>query len=264
MGNPTPIKIIKSDVSAIEVAKYYLKVELSKLFPNIRHEEIENSINTLKESKILPLLEAISFTYHLNGVYYNITRDGYIWNEEEWDVENLIYFGMDTNINKLISSSEIGGKAPNLRDYLLNYFKNFPNDPENLSSLKPTNKKIEFSKLLLREKEGKILTLDGSHRLTEMLLQGYKTVQAYVAHPIDNKVKDTDRKVVIGSSTFILLTILYKNGSETERSAVETIVKQLIARSTDGIEQVQKFWIDRQEDEEIKNSGKNILSQLIG
>jgi len=111
----------------------------------------------------------------------------------------------------------------------------------------------------MKEQEGKIQMLDGSHRLIEMLLADKEVVTAYVGHPSSKEAeeKSTSR---IGNSTFILLTIMYKRGNPEERTAVVTLVKQLIHNSVDGKNAVQKYWVDVQRDEEIKEAGIAILN----
>ena len=261
-SNPLPVRVINENVSQLEVAKYYLKVEFAKLFPDASVETIQSGIDNLNDTKILPLLEAISFTFHLNGVHQNITRTGFIWKEEEWDVSQLVMTGMDPNVNKVIFNPEVNGDSIKFKNYLLKYFdENTETDPEGLFSYKPSKREIHFPKLIMNERMGKILMLDGSHRLTEMLLNGVKTVRAYVGHPT-GEIQDDDQKIRVGDSTYILMTIAYKKGTAAEKEAVLTVVKQLVSRSIDGKEAIQKYWIDRQRDEEIKKAGKEILDNL--
>lgn len=47
-----PIKILRENVSALEIAKYYLEVEFSSLFKDIPAEQITKSINNLKDNHI--------------------------------------------------------------------------------------------------------------------------------------------------------------------------------------------------------------------
>lgn len=261
---PKPIKVINDNIPPLNVAKYYLEVELFKLFKNstdVMADTICETVQNLSESKIWALLEAISFTYHLNGVFYNISRDNYVWKEEAWNVKNLILTGMDSKTNKVIFSKEVNGDTLKFKNHLLNYFKiTGEDDPEGLLSYRPSKKVIVFKKLIMKEQEGKIQMLDGSHRLIEMVLAGIEEVTAYVGHPSS---KEAEEKPIsrMGNSTFILLTIMFKKGSQEERAAVVTLLKQLIRNSVDGRAAVQKYWIDVQRDEEIKEAGIGILSE---
>lgn len=226
-----PIGVINENVSPVNVARYYLEIELLKLFKKsteIMAESIKETVQNLSESKVWALLEAMSFTYHLNGVFYNISRDNYTWKEEVWHVRDLILIGMDSKANKVISE-KVNGDA------------------------------FKFNKLIMKEQDGKIQMLDGSHRLTEMLLANIEEVVAYVGHPITKKAEEKPISR-IGNSTFILLTIMFKQGNSEERKSVVMLVKQLIRNSVDGRDAVQKYWVDVQRDEEIKEAGITILN----
>ncbi len=259
---PEPIKILKKNINPITVAKYYLKVEFFKLFGSNSEgivNTVSDTIENLSESKTWALLEAMSFTYHLNGVFHNISRKNYVWNEEVWHIEDLMFTGMDSKTNKVIFSKEINGDVLKFKEYLLKYFKNAStDDPEGLMSYKPSNTKIQFEKLIMKERGEKILMIDGSHRLVEMLLSDKDEVTAYVGHPISEK--DNEQIIVrAGKSIFILLTILFKRGNKNEKDAILTVMKQLINTSTDGYENAVQYWIERQRDEEIKSAGVEVL-----
>ncbi|MFC1622008.1 hypothetical protein ACFL13_01305 [Patescibacteria group bacterium] len=258
-----PIKIIVENVPSVDVARYYLEVEFSNIFKdpttNEVSEAIVKTIQELPTNKIWALLEAISFTFRLNGVFYIIGRDSYTWNEEIWHVKDLILTGMDSRANKVIFSDKVNGDSLKFKNYLLNYFeKADDSDPEGLLSYKPSGKKMVFEKLLMKEQDGKIHILDGSHRLTEMLLADKEEVVAYVGHP---NTREAEKHPIarVGSSIFILLTILFKKGNTGERKAVLTVLKQLVNNSVDGSENAIKYWIDRQRDSEIKEAGESIL-----
>ena len=67
---PEPIKVINENIPSLDVAKYYIEIELFKLFKkstNTTAHAIRETIQNLSESKIWALLEAMSFTYHLSS-----------------------------------------------------------------------------------------------------------------------------------------------------------------------------------------------------
>ncbi len=262
-SSPRPIRVINENVSPVDVARYYIEIELFKLFKKstkLMASTIKETIQSLSENKIWALLEAMSFTYHLNGVFYNISRDNYTWKEEIWHVKDLILTGMDSKANKVIFSEQIKGDVLKFKEYLSNYFqKAGEDDPEGLLSYRPSKKEIVFEKLIMKEQEGKIQMLDGSHRLTEMLLANIEEVTAYVGYPLS---KQAEEKPIsrIGNSTFILLTIMFKRGNPEEHKAVVTLIQQLMRNSVDGRDAVQKYWVDVQRDEEIKKAGINLLN----
>ena len=258
-----PVKLLREDIPKVEIAKYYLEVEFSKLFKSVDIKRINETIDNLKETKVWALLEAVSFTYHLNGVFFKLAREGYVWHEEIWNVSDVLLTGMDTNVNKVIFSQEVKGDAIKFKNYLLNYFQvHKENDPENLFSYRPTKSEIKYTKLLATRRDNKIAMLDGSHRLTEMLLNDIKEVHIYVGHPIEG-IPEENKKTLIGNSALILLTILYKQGNEEEKKAVLTVVKEIIAKTINGREATQKYWVDNIYNDEFKEVGLKLLSESI-
>ncbi len=264
-ANLMPVRVITQHVPATAVARYYLEVEFSKLFKvdtSEIAEVITKSLQELSENSVWALLEAMSFTYHLNGVFYKVSKENYSWHEEVWQIKDVILTGMDQKANKVIFSEEVNGDPVKFKSYLQNYFKTVgTKDSEGLLSYKPSNKDVRFKKLLMIEEQGKLKMLDGSHRLVEMFLTGSEEITAYVGHPKSETLERT-AKARVGNSTFILLTILFKQGTESEKKAVMTVTNQLLKNTTDGKDAVQKFWVDRQRDEEIKSAGLEILSTL--
>lgn len=256
-----PVRLLRENISKIEVAKYYLEIEFSKLFENVGVNLINETIDNLTESKIWALLEAMSFTYRLNGVFFKLAREGYTWNEEIWNVGDVLLTGMDSNVNKVIFSEEVKGDALKFKNYLLTYFDtNKESDPQKLFSYKPTNRELKYTKLIATRKDNKIAMLDGSHRLTEMLLSDTKEVHIFVGHPVEG-IPEESKKTLIGNSTLILLTILYKQGDEEEKKAVLTVVKEIIAKTLDGKDATQKYWVDNIYNDEFKKVGENLLKE---
>lgn len=166
---------------------------------------------------------------------------------------------MDPGVNKVIFSEEVNGDAVKFKNYLLTYFATHSeDDPQKLFSYKPTNKELKYPKLIAARKDTKIAMLDGSHRLTEMLLNDKSEVNMFVEHPIDGVPEETKRSL-IGYSTLIQLTILYKQGNEEEKKAALTVVREIMNKTLDGKEAVQKYWVDRMHDDQIRIAGEELL-----
>lgn len=265
MSNPSnlnPVRVLRENISALEIAKYYLEIEFSKLFKTMDVALVHESLDKLAESKVWALLEAISFTYHLNGVFFKLAREGYTWNEELWSVGAIVLTGMDTHVNKVIYSEEVKGDAIKFKNYLLNYFeKNKDSDPQKLFSYKPTNKEMRYTKLIATRRNNKIAMLDGSHRLTELLLNGTKEVHLFVGHPSGAEPEES-KKTLIGNSTLILLKMLYTQGNDEEKQAVLTVVKEIIAKTLNGKEAARRYWIENiYNDEALKQIGERLLKE---
>ncbi|MHC1716703.1 MAG: hypothetical protein AB9915_02355 [Candidatus Dojkabacteria bacterium] len=242
-------------IPSVEIAKEYILVELSKIFPedNIQKELNEN-VHKLSEKEVWRLLEALSSAYRLNGVFRSISDDSYIWSKEEVNCGDLVLTGMNPQVDKITYSEAIQNNPLKFRDYLVKYFEKFPtSDPEGLEQFRPKGKEIKFQTIILISNDEKLQLLDGSNRLIAHLLNGNNTISAYVGR----KVKVGKMKV--GDSAFWLLRHVYEKGDEATKQAILTVVKELINISSDGKEAVETYWVSHVRDEKLKEVGKQIL-----
>lgn len=246
------------NIPTIEIAKAYLIAELSKIFSEDNMQNgLEDGIAKLPKSEIWRLLEALSFTYRLNAVFWIVSDDSFVWSKEEIDCNKLLLTGMGPKIDKAIHSDRINRNPLKFRDYLIEYFKKHPDDdPEGLEQFKPKGIKIKYPIILVTEREGKFPLLDGSNRLMAHLLAGNKTITAYVGR----KVKAG--KMKLGDSSFLLLRQVYEKGDDITKQAVITIVKELVKASSDGENAVETYWIAHSRDEKLKEVDKQILVEV--
>lgn len=245
-------------IPASNVAKYYLISELSKIFKseNIQNE-IRETIDRLSEKELWRFLEALSFSYRLNGIFWKISDSSFVWYKENVHCKDLVLTGMNPNIDKITYSKLIRNNPIKFRDYLISYFRDNPDeDPKSLNQFRPSGLVITHPTIILEEKEKQLYLLDGSNRLIAQLLAGKKMVNAYVGRKI--KVG----KPRIGDSTFWLLRKVYEESDEINKSAVLKVVKQLIKTSHDGEEAVRTYWIDHVSDKKLKSVGEQILREL--
>lgn len=242
-------------IPAIEIAKAYLLAELNKIFPGDNFQNgLEDNIGKLSEQDVWRLLEALSFTYRLNGVFWSISDDSYVWSKEEVGCDSLVLTGMNPQVDKVTYSETIQNNPLKFRDYLTTYFVKFPNsDPEGLGQFRPKDITIKYPTIILTAKDEKFYLLDGSNRLMAHLLNGGNTMNAYVGR----KVKDG--KMKLGDSTFWLLRHVYEKGDETTKQSVLTVIEELVNASSDGKDAVETYWISHVRDEKLKEVGKQIL-----
>lgn len=252
---PKPLKIITPNLAPEIVGKYYLKAEFSKLFTDSSvRESLDNRIDALTEQEFWRLLEAMSFSYRLNGMFWFISDESYEWSEEEWLIGDLTLTGMHPHIDQVIFSAEIQQDPIKFRDHLQRYFIEHPDDdPLGLDQFRPSDRTINYPIITVRENEGKILLLDGSNRFIANLLQGEEKVRAYVGRQV------REGKQRIGDSTFWLLLRLWRNASTEDRSAIETVTRLLISQSSDGESAVRSYWVDHATEEELKEVGRKLL-----
>lgn len=252
---PNPLEVIRTNVSPVEVGKSYLKAELGKLFSE---KECERVVDGLDKKAFWRLLEAMSFTYRLNGVFWTVGNDRFSWNEECWGVDNLTLTGINPTVNKVIYSKKVNRSPIAFRDFLLGYFaKHTMDDPRGLNQFRPDPRPIVHARILLREEEGQILLLDGTNRLVKMVLQGAEKITAYIARETNPR-----GKMRIGDSTFMLLRHLYRRASKEEQPAILETVKILADEGVDGYEAVKSYWVEHVMNDDQKKVGEELLKKL--
>jgi hypothetical protein len=247
---------MNNKILSVDVAKMYIQAELSRIFSALEiQEELSRGINGLSEKELLRLLEALSFTYRLNPMFWYLSDDSYTWRKEEVNCDKLILTGMKPEIDAITHSDTIQNNPLKFRDYLLNYFGKYPsNDPEGLGQFRPSGKKIRYPTIFLIEENGKLKLIDGSNRLMATLLQGGTKISAIIG------TKTANGKPHIGDSTFWLLRRLYERGDPKEKEAVLLVVKKLMRENADGRKAIEEYWVKHVKDEEIKKVGRSLLS----
>lgn len=256
---PKPLKVLRKTVASSEIGRYYLKSEFNRLFLLDKkiNNAIDERIDSLDENTFWRLLEALSFSLRLNWMFWFIGSDKFTWNEEVWQVENITLTGMDPNIDKVIHSEEINSNPLRFSEYLEKYFKLHPeDDPEGLEQFRNHSREVAYTKLTLRESDGKIKILDGSNRLMNLVRNGAREITAFVAHETNPK-----GKMKIGDSTFYLLRFLYEKSNEEDQKAILATTKRLMQEASDGKTAVKSYWVDHVRDEELKKLGKKLLTE---
>ncbi len=261
MQEAQPYKVLAKGISTEVIARYYLTIEFSKMFKEIKPSLIENMVGSIRAEEIWELCEAISFTYKLNGVFHFLSQNNLAWNEEVWDAKEIVMTGMDSPTSKVMLSSSINGNFLKFTNYLKRYFVTHSeeNDPEKLMQHRSKNKPIVFDKLILIYRDGKPHIVDGSHRLIEMFLNGATKVNAFVGYRINNNMQ---KKLRVGKSTVLYLSFVYKLSDPAGKLAVLSVIKTIIANTTDGKDAFKMYWVDNQYNPEIKEAGIKLLREL--
>jgi len=250
----SPEKIVRPLVPPEEVGRYYLKSELGRIFPGSKEikENLDRGIDKLDSFEFWRLLQALSFAYRLNYVFLFVGNSGYSWSEETWCISRLTLTGINPDINAISFSPEVSRSPVKFRDYLKKYFTAHPkDDPQKLEQFRPSQRPVDYPKIILREDEGKILLLDGSNRLIELMFRQEEEVNAFIGRRNSKK-----EKFRIGDSTFLLLRNLYEKGDPQERRAVLKVVKMLLGISLDGRQAVENYWVRHPRSEKLKAVGQ--------
>lgn len=255
---PKPLEVITNEVSSIEVGKYYLKVELSKLFTSDElRAGIDETIDKVGKYDFWRFLEAMSFTYRLNGIFWAVGNTKYSWSEEIWEPKDVTFVRMRPTIDKITLSPDINRNPVKFYEYLKEYFNAHPSDdPEDLGQFRPDPKKpITYSKLLMLEDGEKMKLLDGGNRLIADLFRGQERLTAYVA-----RETNPNGKYRIGDSTFWLLGRTYINAKLEDKDSILKTIELLIDSSLDGKSAAQTYWLANIEDPVLRKKCEELIA----
>lgn len=228
------------------VARYYIECELDNIITGNDIQLREDGYS----SNMPRLLEALSFTYRANGIFDYIEGGKYRWEKRVVSLEQIVLTGMGEALTDIIYSDEV--RQSHLR--FVDYIKNHSND-ERLGELKPRIVPHDRQMLILREEQDRLEMLDGSHRLLSMVMNGVKSVEAYVAIAITEGPKP-----MIGDSVFLRLRILWQQTEDPLlKKAIENTVIGMIQVTSNGRQSVNAYWIKMAPTEGVRTIGRLLL-----
>lgn len=229
------------------VAKYYIECELDNIVvgDNIRLREG-------LDSGMSRLLEALSFTYRANGIFDYIESNRFRWEERMVNIDDIMLTGMGEILTPVIYSDQVQQSPRKFVEYIQHH----PDD-EGFHELKPRNIPSNRKTIILREHDGKLLTLDGSHRFLSMIMNGETSVNAYVA-----VLADKNAKPMIGDTIFLRLRQLWQQTEDLAfKQSIERTVVGMIAATSNGVQSVEAYWIAMGPDDNIKATGKRLIEE---
>lgn len=248
-------------VDPIVIARYYLRCELPNIFPSLSSSEIEKDLSQLSEEQLWRLLEALSFSYRLNGIFRSIGNQGLNWHQMTLETNSILITGINPQVNKVLYLEGHDNRRPNaFAAYLRQYFEAHPagDDPEALNEFRPQLQPVTNQTIVAvyHQDKNEIHCLDGAHRLMEMVQQGEKTVTTYVAIPNGKPLKDR-----VGESTFLLLRKLYEDHPK-QHNAIEAVTLLLGQNAADGREAIAEYWGAHCRDKMVVAAGKRLVSAI--
>jgi hypothetical protein len=230
------------------VAKYYIECELDNIVTgeNIRLAEGLYHTNTSR------LLEALSFTYRANGVFDYLEGGQFQWNERVVSIDEITLGGMSPEITKVIYSDEVK-QSPHK---LIEFVHNHPGD-KRFEEIQPRDVPENRQTLLLREEDGIIKMLDGSHRFLAMAMSGKTSFRAYIATATHNEAKP-----MIGDTVFLRMRRLWQKTTDPIfKASIEKTVVGMIRETSNGAHSVQIYWVDAAPNQEVRTAGKRLLEE---
>lgn len=229
------------------VAQYYIECELD----NVVQGSDFQVRSELYRSDLSRLLEALSFTFRANDVFDYVQGSQYTWEEREVPIKDVTLTSMGEHISPIIYSDDVQCNPHKFAEYI----KAHQGDPR-LAELNADPVPSSRQTILLRENNGVLKMLDGSHRFMSMVMNGAVSVNAYVA-----KLTDPNAKVMLGDAIFLRLKKLWQQTEDPElKQAIERTVIGMVGVSRDGAQAVQNYWIKRAPDPATKASWSKLLN----
>ena len=237
-----------AEVDKNVVAQYYIDCELDNI---VTGDSIKLREGTYS-SNISRLLEALSFTYRANGVFDCIESGNYRWEERTVTLDEITLTGMGESLTEIIYGNEVQQEPIKFVEYI----KNHSND-DRFRELQP--KKVPQSRqtLILVEEKGILKMLDGSHRLLSMVMDGTKSINAYIA------VVATDAaKPMVGDAIFLRLRKLWQQTEDPQfRDSIESTVVGMIKATSNGEQSVNAYWVEMAPNEKVRDAGQLLIDR---
>lgn len=238
-----------SDVNKEEVARYYIQCELDNVIEgdNIRLRD------GLYSSSLPRLLEALSFTYRANSVFDYVENNQFKWEKREVPVDDIVLTAMGEELTDIIYSDRVQQSPRKFIDYIQSH-----QDDARLDQLQPKPISDDRKIIILREHNGKLKMLDGSHRFIAMVMNGVESVSCYVA-----VLRDGNAKPMIGDATFLRLRVLWDQADDPSfKASIEQTVLGMMSSTENGLVSVEAYWFDMAPNETVRVAGKKLMNEF--
>lgn len=248
------IRILNPNVPRTDVARGYLAVELQN---TLGHDlqgsrgDIGQSLGALDEHQVFRLLEAVSYTYRMNGAFHVISDQSYDWQQVEIPLDSVRMTAMNPGLNEVIFSEEVQRSPAKMAGFIL---KN--QDIRQYDELRPRDAVLPSSNLIVVEKSDGLDIMDGNHRVVVAAALGVSSVRAFMG--VRN---GSESKHMVGDSVFLTLRLQYEKLPDgPERQAILTTCESLAGSSTDGVQALQRYWVDNAQFADTVSAGQRMLS----
>lgn len=230
------------------VARYYIECELDNIITGDNIQLRKDAYSTSASR----LLEALSFTHRANDVFDYIENGKYHWEERIVTPEEITLTGMGEGLTEIIYSDGVQQNPLKFVDYVKSH-----SDDNRLRELQtkvvPRNRQM----LILREDKGVLKMLDGSHRFLSMVMNGVKSMDAYVAIAVTD-----DAKPMVGDAIFLRLRKLWQQTEDPLlRDSIENTVVGMIKTTSNGEQSVNAYWVKMAPDEKVRVAGQLLIDK---
>ncbi len=259
------INVIDTNVDPRKVGEEYIRAELHRLFRwhKGRLDTEMERIKGLSTSSFYRILEAFSFTYRLNGVFYRVGHKKFSWVEVILPIDQIVLTGIKPRVDEIIQTERIGRRPLLFAQYLREYFEHHNEgdiDPDLVEFIVDESlEDLESEIILAQEKNGEVRIFDGSHRLLALGQKGVESVRCYVAI----ETPESEALPMRGAAVFLHLRQLFERTDDAEmRDHIIAVTSQLVKTSTNGVKEVQTYWIDYATEGFVADAGRKILDRL--
>lgn len=250
------IHVLNPNVPRTDVARDYLAVELQNTLGHDLQSnmgDIGQSLAALDEHQVFRLLEAVSYTYRMNGAFHVISDQSYDWQQVEVPLESVRMTAMNPDLNEVIFSEEVRRNPAKMAEFIL---KN--QDIWQYDKLRPRDAVLPSSNLIVVEKSDGLDIMDGNHRAVAAAALGVGSVRAFMG--VRN---GSESKHMVGDSVFLTLRLQYEKLSDgPERQAILATCESLAGSSTDGVQALRRYWLDNSLCADTTRAGKLMLSKF--
>ena len=255
-------EIISVGVERRTVGEAYLAAELHKLFRWDTKELAEqmHAISALSDQDFFKLLEAFSFTYRLNGVFYRVGSEKYLWVEAIVPIENLTLTGIEPVVDAVVQSTDIQHHPVAFAQFLKDHFQTVDDVSQSAFRvfIPDTTVNLENQVLFAQEKHDQIRMFDGGHRILAMAQLGIESCRMYIAISKENASEIPQMR---GPAVFLHLRKAFEATQDhAVRANIVAVCRHLISTSSDGVSAVQTYWIDYAQDDDVKAAGAAMLA----
>lgn len=176
----------------------------------------------------------------------------YQWEERTINLDDITLTGMSEDLTDIIYSDEVQQCPLKFVEYIRRH-----SDDDRFSEIQTTMVPQNRQTLLLREDNGTLKMLDGSHRLISMIMNGIKSTNAYVAVANSNGARP-----MIGDAIFLRLRKLWEQTADPLfRASIEKTVIGMIKATRNGEQSVDSYWVRMAPNEEVRAVGRRLVDE---
>jgi hypothetical protein len=254
-------------VNPEEVAVSYLRHEFRKIFQDIKDESfwrafehsMEGLPGRLGEVDFWQLLSGISEGMKIKWPYRILTNDSFSWTEEDVPIKQIKLTGMSPEMDDLIKDRANGDTEHFAKLYRKD--RAFRQELHKVFQAlsEPRNRIREEDPVLIREvKDGGLAVFDGMRRVLLAIVQGKKSVRAYVG-----RITKIDGKMRVNPDKVYFLTLLYQDSENKGalKPYLVGIAHEIIKQTRNG----RNVWKERiggwVRDDEVQELVRDILDE---